>query len=584
MNSIVDAMWVAVSGALVFFMQPGFSMVESGLTREKNSINVAIKNLTDIGISLFVYWLVGFALMFGKSAGGFIGLSGFVPGAGWNIDFNVGTFLFFQAMFCSTSATIVSGAVAERMKYSSYIISTFLMSLIIYPIFGHWAWGGIQPSFVSDAQGWLYKIGFVDFAGSTVVHSIGGYVGLAGIIVLGARKGRFPKNEKPREIQGCDIPMTVAGVFILWFGWLGFNGGSTLAFNDIVPQVLINTCIGAATGMLAALFVGWAFKKIPDVNFVINGTLAGLVAITANCHCVTPGAAAIIGAVGGIVMLLGSFILEKLKLDDAVGAVPVHLCAGIWGTLAVGIFGQPELLGTNPICGSQLLAQFIGVVACGAWAFGLSFIGLFILNKIKPLRVSSEDEDKGLNIVEHGASTEIFDVYAKMQEQAKTGDLSMRLPVEPFTEIGQISSLYNNVMEKLEESSLSEESFGVLMKSIPYALFMLDTEWNICPQYSESTPRILGCPNPENYNFLLLMARVLPADKTQALQRYLTNLYSTDFKQAAVESLNPIKNLTVSVRTNTPERKIEKKVINFEFSRIFNTQKTKVLHIIVHAK
>ena len=584
MNSIVDAMWVAVSGALVFFMQPGFSMVESGLTREKNSINVAIKNLTDIGISLFVYWLVGFALMFGKSAGGFIGLSGFVPGAGWNIDFNVGTFLFFQAMFCSTSATIVSGAVAERMKYSSYIISTFLMSLIIYPIFGHWAWGGIQPSFVSDAQGWLYKIGFVDFAGSTVVHSIGGYVGLAGIIVLGARKGRFPKNEKPREIQGCDVPMTVAGVFILWFGWLGFNGGSTLAFNDIVPQVLINTCIGAATGMLAALFVGWAFKKIPDVNFVINGTLAGLVAITANCHCVTPGAAAIIGAVGGIVMLLGSFILEKLKLDDAVGAVPVHLCAGIWGTLAVGIFGQPELLGTDPICGSQLLAQFIGVVACGAWAFGLSFIGLFILNKIKPLRVSSEDEDKGLNIVEHGASTEIFDVYAKMQEQAKTGDLSMRLPVEPFTEIGQISSLYNNVMEKLEDSSLSEESFGVLMKSIPYALSMLDTEWNICPQYSESTPRILGCPNPENYNFLLLMARVLPADKTQALQRYLTNLYSTDFKQAAVESLNPIKNLTVSVRTNSPERKIEKKVINFEFTRIFNTQKTKVLHIIVHAK
>ena len=584
MNSIVDAMWVAVSGALVFFMQPGFSMVESGLTREKNSINVAIKNLTDIGISLFVYWLVGFALMFGTSAGGFIGHSEFIPGAGKNIDFNIGTFLFFQAMFCSTSATIVSGAVAERMKYSSYIISTFLLSLIIYPIFGHWAWAGIQPSFISDAQGWLYKIGFVDFAGSTVVHSVGGYVGLAGIIVLGARKGRFPKEGKPREIQGCDVPMTVAGVFILWFGWLGFNGGSTLAFNDIVPQVLLNTCIGAATGMLSALFVGWAFKKLPDVNFVINGTLAGLVAITANCHCVTPGAAAIIGAVGGIVMLLGSFILEKLKLDDAVGAVPVHLCAGIWGTLAVGIFGQPELLGTNPIFGSQFLAQLIGVAVCGVWAFGLSFIGFMILNKIIPLRVSSEDEDKGLNIVEHGASTEIFDVYTKMQEQAKTGDLSVRLPVEPFTEIGQISSLYNNVMEKLEESSLSEESFGVLMKTIPYALFMLDTEWNISPQYSESTPRILGCPNPEHYNFLLLMARILPRDKTQDLQRYLTNLYSVDFKQAAVDSLNPIREVPVSVRTGGPDGKIVKKLVHFEFSRIFNTQKTKVLHVIVHAK
>ena len=581
--NVIDALWVAVSGALVFFMQPGFQMVESGLTREKNSINVAIKNLTDIGISLFVYWIIGYAFMFGSSIKGLIGHSGFIPGAGWNIDFNQGAFLFFQAMFCSTSATIVSGAVAERMKYSSYIISTFLMSLIIYPIFGHWAWAGIQPSFISDAQGWLNKIGFVDFAGSTVVHSVGGYVGLAGIIVLGARKGRFPKDSKPREIQGCDVPMTVAGVFILWFGWLGFNGGSTLAFNDIVPQVLLNTCIGAATGMLAALFVGWAFKKIPDVNFVINGTLAGLVAITANCHCVTPGAAAIIGAVGGIVMLAGAWILEKLRLDDAVGAVPVHLCAGIWGTLAVGIFGQPELLGTNPIMGSQFLAQLIGVLACGVWAFGLSFIGLWVLNKIKPLRVSSENEDKGLNIVEHGASTEIFDVYATMQEQAKTGDLSLRLPVEPFTEIGQISSLYNDVMEKLEESSLSEESFGILMKSIPYALFMLDFEWNICPQYSESTPRILGCPNPEKYNFLLLMARILNRDQTQALQRYLTNLYSVDFKQTAVDTLNPIKELPVSVRSG-PEGKIVKKTINFEFSRIFNNQKTKVLHVIVHAK
>ena len=206
------------------------------------------------------------------------------------------------------------------------------------------------------------------------------------------------------------------------------------------------------------------------------------------------------------------------------------------------------------------------------------------MNKIKPLRVSSEDEDKGLNIVEHGASTEIFDVYEKMKEQAVTGDLSVRLPVEPFTEIGQISSLYNNVMDKLEESSLSEESFGVLMKSIPYALFMLDTDWNICPQYSESTPRILGCPNPENYNFLLLMARVLPRDKTQQLKRYLENLYSPDFKQTAVRSLNPIQNLTISVRTHNPEPKIEKKNISFVFSRIFNTQKTKVLHIIVHAK
>ena len=589
MQNMVDALWVAVSGALVFFMQPGFQMVESGLTREKNSINVAIKNLTDIGISLFIYWLIGFALMFGKSAGGILGFTNFIPGAMGNVDFNLCNFLFFQAMFCSTSATIVSGAVAERMKYSSYILSTLLISAVIYPVFGHWAWGGIQPSFVSDGQGWLYKIGFVDFAGSTVVHSVGGYVGLAGIIILGARKGRFPaKNskDKPREIQGCDIPMTVAGVFILWFGWLGFNGGSTLAFNDIVPQILMNTCIGAATGMLSALFAGWAFTGIPNVNFVINGTLAGLVAITANCHCVTPGAAAIIGAVGGIVMLAACKLLDLLRLDDAVGAIPVHLFAGIWGTLAVGIFGQPELLGTNPILGNQFLAQLIGVLACGIWSFGIAFTGLFILNKIKQLRVSEADEDKGLNIVEHGASTEIFDLYDKMSEQARTGDLSIRLPEEPFTEIGQISHLYNKVMDTLEESSIEKESFGALMKTIPYGMFMLDNDWNIAPQYSAATPRVLGCPNPENYNFLLLMARILSRDKTVALKEFLERLYNPEFKQSALESVNPIKMLEVTMRKTSASdgfETTEKKTIRFEFSRIYNSQHTKILHAVVYA-
>lgn len=588
MLTIEDALWVALSGALVFFMQPGFQMVESGLTREKNSINVAIKNLTDIGISLLIYWVVGFAFMFGNSQSGILGHSHFIPGAVSNIDFKLGTFLFFEAMFCSTSATIVSGAVAERMKYSSYLLCTAMISAIIYPVFGHWAWGGLQPGFVSNCQGWLYRIGFVDFAGSSVVHSVGGYVSLAGIIILGARKGRFPKNEKPREIQGCDIPMTVAGVFILWFGWLGFNGGSTLAFNDIVPQILFNTCIGAAAGMLSALFVGWACTGLPNVNFVINGTLAGLVAITANCHCVTPGAAAIIGAVGGLVMLCGSKLLAVLHLDDAVGAVPVHLCAGIWGTLAVGIFGQKELLGTNPICGSQFLAQLIGVAVCGAWAFGVSFVLLSILNKIKPLRVTSDDEDKGLNIVEHGASTEIFDLYDKMSLQAQTGDLSVRLPVEPFTEIGQISKLYNTVMDTLEETSLEKESFGALMKSVPYAMFMLDIDWNIASEYSAATPRLLGTPNPEKYNFLLLLARVLERDKTIALKNYLERLYNPEYKNSVLEGMNPIAKLEMTFRRpvskENPELVIQKSTINFEFVRVYNTQHTKIMHVVVCAK
>ena len=590
MNDLINAVWVAVCGSLVFFMQPGFQMVESGLTREKNSINVAIKNLTDIGISVFIYWLFGFGLMFGFSKGGLIGSSHFFAGATKNLSFDLCNFLFFEAMFCSTSATIVSGAVAERMKYSSYIISTFIISAIIYPVFGHWAWNGIQPSFIADSAGWLYKIGFVDFAGSTVVHSVGGYVGLAGIIVLGARKGRFVKDYdtgkiKAREIQGCNIPLTVAGVFILWFGWLGFNGGSDLAVTERVPQILINTCIGAATGMLSSLFIGWATSGLPNVNFVINGTLAGLVAITANCHCVTPGAAAIIGAVGGIVMLLASKLLEKLQLDDAVGAIPVHLAAGIWGTLAVGIFGQAEQLGTNPILGSQFLAQLIGVVVCGIWSFGIAFVSLLILNKIKPLRVSSEDEDKGLNIVEHGSSTMIFDLYDKMSEQARTGDLSIRLQEEPFTEIGQIASLYNMVMEKLEDSSFEMESLTAFMNDIKYGMFILDGEWNIQPQYSAITPKILSCPNPENYNFLLLMARTLPRDKTMLLKEFLDRLYNPEFKESTIERMNPIRSLETNVRmpsVKDPEKMVlVQKTLNFEFKRLYNRQHTKVINILV---
>jgi Amt family ammonium transporter len=379
--------------------------------------------------------------------------------------------------------------------------------------------------------------------------------------------------------------MTVAGVFILWFGWLGFNGGSDLAVTERVPQILINTCIGAATGMLSSLFIGWATSGLPNVNFVINGTLAGLVAITANCHCVTPGAAAIIGAVGGIVMLFASKLLEKLQLDDAVGAIPVHLAAGIWGTLAVGIFGQADQLGTNPILGSQFLAQLIGVVVCGVWSFGIAIISLAILNKIKPLRVSSSDEDKGLNIVEHGSSTMIFDLYDKMSEQARTGDLSIRLQEEPFTEIGQIASLYNMVMEKLEDSSFEMESLTAFMNDIKYGMFILDGEWNIQPQYSAITPKILSCPNPENYNFLLLMARTLPRDKTMLLKEFLDRLYNPEFKESTIERMNPIRSLETNVRmpsVKDPEKMVlVQKTLNFEFKRLYNRQHTKVINILV---
>lgn len=588
MQISIDDLWVVISVALVFFMQPGFQMVESGLTREKNSINVAIKNLTDIGISLLLYWIVGFALMFGSSKFGFVGFSNFIPGLKSNLPLNLSVFLLFQTMFCSTSATIVSGAVAERMKYSSYIICTVIISAIIYPIFGHWAWGGLQPAGISDGAGWLNKLGFVDFAGSTVVHSVGGYVGLAGIIILGARKGRFPKEGKPKEIQGSNIPMAVAGVFVLWFGWIGFNGGSTLALTNDVPEIIMNTCIGAGAGMIVALFVGWAVTGLPNVNFVLNGTLAGLVAVTANCHCVTPGEAAIIGAVGGIVMLGSSKLLDLLKLDDAVGAIPVHLCAGIWGTLAVGIFGDSEKLGTNPIFGNQFLAQLIGVVACAVWSFGVAFVILKIIDKIKPIRVSDDDEEKGLNIAEHGASTEIFDLYSTMSEQVRTGDISLRLKDEPFTEIGQISKLYNSVMDTLEESVVEKESFGALLSSIPYGMFMINQDYTINPQYSISTPRLLCCPDPSRYSFPMLMARLITRDKVVALNDFLRNLFDIEFKSSAIVNSNPLKHLELNIRHKsidpTKPDVIDHRVLTFEFVRVFDAQHTKVLHVVISAQ
>ncbi|AEE15647.1 ammonium transporter [Treponema brennaborense] len=580
LSELLNYLWIIVSAALVFFMQPGFQMLESGMTREKNSINVAIKNLTDMGISFLLYWAIGFAFMFGNDLlPGVFGFSRFCPdfwGAGSK---QLAIFLLFQAMFCSTSATIVSGAVAERMKFSAYIIVTCLISGIIYPVFGHWAWGGFQGDAVSSATGWLQQIGFVDFAGSSVVHSVGGYVGLAGIIVMGARNGRFAADGTARKIQGSNVPLAVAGVFVLWFGWIGFNGGSTLAMNYDVAPVILNTCLGAAAGLAGALFVGWIVTGLPDVDFVINGTLAGLVAVTANCHCVTPLEAIIIGAAGGVIMLGASFLLEKLRLDDAVGAVPVHLAAGIWGTLAVGIFGDPEILGTEPLFGSQLLAQAVGVAACGVWAFGLSFILLFIFNRISPLRVSESDEHKGLNIAEHGASTEIFELYAKMGEQAATGDLSIRLPTEPFTEIGQIATLYNKVMDGLEQTTMAQEEYTEILDNISDGLFLLAPDLNVCPNYSAATEKIMCRRDLAGLNFSVLMKPALPEKEWKSLGDYAELLFDPQYKMHTITRLNPLHDAHVFIDTGNGQ--IEKKYLDFSFTRIYGKNKKSIAHVMV---
>jgi ammonium transporter len=447
-KSMIDMLWVAVSASLVFLMQAGFLCLETGLTRSKNNINVAIKNLTDLGVSLGLFWAFGFALMFGASQSGWIGTTNFLPAIGPE-DAWTGICFLFMAMFCSTAVTILSGAVAERMRFSSYIIVAALVSGLIFPIFGHWAWNGIKEG---PATGWLGLLGFVDFAGSTVVHSVGGWVALAAVLVIGPRTGRFSPDAPPRTIPAANLSLATLGVLLLWLGWFGFNGGSTLELNNEIGFILVNTTLAGAAGMLAALAIGWVQQQRADVLPVLNGALAGLVAITANCHAVTTMSAVIIGAIGGVAMLATQYALERLQIDDAVGAIPVHLGAGIWGTLAVALFGIPARLGTGLDFAAQLQVQILGILVCFLWTFGVAYLLLRGINRIFRLRVTPDEEHVGLNVSEHGATTDLLDLLQVMDRQSATEDLSLRVPVEPFTEVGQIAERYNQVMDALERA------------------------------------------------------------------------------------------------------------------------------------
>lgn len=444
---VIDILWLLVCSGLVFLMQPGFMCLESGLTRSKNSINVAIKNLTDFGISVTCFWGFGFAFMFGVSYHGLVGYSHFFLATDLR-PFDTAFFLF-QAMFCGTATTIVSGAVAERMKFGSYLFVAGLVSGLIYPIFGHWAWNGAETRVFT---GWLGQRGFVDFAGSTVVHSIGGWVSLAALLVIGARTGRFPPGRPPEKIHGSNLPLSILGAMLIWFAWFGFNGGSTLALNEQVAGIIVNTVLSSVAGMVTTLGVGWYLRGIPNAELLINGTLAGLVAVTASCHAVTAVSAILIGGIGGIVTMLVEVALEKIRVDDAVGAIPVHLGSGIWGTLAVAFFAKPEVLGTGLTFSQQLTVQLLGIYVAFLLGFGLVYPILLITNKFFLFRVSAADEHIGLNVSEHRAKTEILNLFRVMDSQAKTQDLSLRVPVEPFTEVGQIAESYNQVMDALEEA------------------------------------------------------------------------------------------------------------------------------------
>jgi ammonium transporter, Amt family len=394
-HSLQDIIWVLTCSTLVLVMQAGFCCLESGMVRSKNSVNVAMKNFADFCIASITFWVFGFAIMFGSSFFGVIGTTGFFfnnTEDAWSL-----TFFLFQLVFCGTATTIFSGAVAERMQFYGYLIVAFIISGLIYPVLGHWIWSGLAAG---TKDGWLAGQGFIDFAGSTLVHSTGGWVALASVLIIGPRIGRFDSDGT--QIPGHNLPMATLGIFLLWFGWFGFNGGNNFNVDDKIALIITNTVLSGSAGGITACLLSWKIYKTPVVADMIKGCLAGLVAITASCNIMSLVCAVILGGIAGAICFGASILLEKLKIDDAVGAFPVHCCGGIWGTLAVAFLAHPETWGTGLGRWDQFLVQMQGVLTCFAWSFGIGYSLIWIVNRYHPLRVDPLKEEIGLNVSEHG--------------------------------------------------------------------------------------------------------------------------------------------------------------------------------------
>lgn len=428
MYSSIDTMWVLLAAALVFFMQAGFAMVETGFTRAKNAGNIIMKNIIDIAIGTIVFWVVGFGLMFGSDICGFLGAPDLFIHNDYGVDGSYPSmaYVLFQTVFCAAAATIVSGAMAERTKFSSYCMYSLIICALVYPISGHWIWGG----------GWLSELGFHDFAGSTAVHMVGGLAALVGAAMVGPRIGKYDKNGKSHAIPGHSLTLGALGVFILWFGWFGFNGGSTVSLtgDDTIiaaSSILFNTMMAGAVSTIATMFITWALYKKPDISMTLNGALAGLVGITAGCDAVNPMGAAAIGLISAFVVVFGiTFTEKKLKIDDPVGAFAVHgLCGGV-GTILVGVFA----LDGGLIYGGgfhMIGIQTIGVAAVAVWVLATMGAAFYLIKKTIGLRVPKEVELSGLDIAEHGLASSYADFMPTLHLPSDVPDEQIEAPVQP---------------------------------------------------------------------------------------------------------------------------------------------------------
>ena len=439
MGQYIDVAWIIIAAALILVMQGGFCALESGFVRARNNVNVAAKNLADLCLSTASFWLVGAAIMF---ADGKL----YQPGAGELETGWPSAFLLFQSLFCGTATTIISGAVAERVGFIAYGCITLFVALAIYPVTGGWAWSGID----GGAAGWLEAMGFIDFAGSTVVHSVGGWVALAILLIIGPRMGRFDGEAKPP--QPNNLSLSALGVICLWVGWFGFNGGSTLQFNKDVPHIILNTTIAACFGGMVTQAVSYALTRRVHVGKLFNGILGGLVAITAGAQILTAEGAAAIGAAGGLAVLAGEYLLLRRKIDDAVGAIPVHLFAGAAGTIGL-VPLAPAGTFSIPVA-DQLLVQILGVAAIGAYSFGTAFVGFTLLNRVLPLRVPEEGERVGLNVYEHDESSPIVDIIDDMERNQDSESHLQPVRVHTGSEIEPVAQKYNQVVGRVNQHML----------------------------------------------------------------------------------------------------------------------------------
>lgn len=380
--------WIIWAGVLVFFMQAGFALLESGSVRAKNAVNVMMKNYTDMCIGGLAFYLVGFGLMMGNNTSGFFGTTNFMPTDLSNMDWAL---MFFQMMFAATAVTIASGAMAERVSFVGYAVAACLICLFIYPVFASWVWGGYF-----GGTGWLTQLGFIDFAGSTVVHSVGGWLALAGVLVIGPRLGRFAPDGTPRLIAGHNMTLLALGGFILWFGWFGFNAGSTLSITGDIGLIVVNTFVAAVSAVLSYMIISRALNKAILLSDSVNSSLIGLVSITAGCATTTPIFAVVIGAIASVVYILSTQALLKLKIDDVVSAVAVHGFGGVWGTLAAGLFYTGDLFNL-----SRLGVQAIGVGVALIWTLGLGLVMYKLIDMTFGLKASRLHEQRGLDYTEH---------------------------------------------------------------------------------------------------------------------------------------------------------------------------------------